>query len=365
MVEDIIKKSNSLKILKVLIGFLVVYEILSVLFFIFLIILGLIAKAITGMDITGPDVERGLIGTIFTLVWRLGVINILFVAPLFFCILIPATIAYVLIFIPLHTRQSLERCLLQDLQSDDVSRRVSAIMDCGKRRLVKFEKELTTILLFDPCVEVRLCAYNALCSMNRPKLDLILRKLAEVTDTDEKIRLVQLLGKMKNEGLIDILITTYLENFDRSVRLAVLDSLSPLYSQKIADFLITTINSSVSRELKLKMLEMLDSYDETSFVEPLIILLKTETDRDVRLRILTILRDLKDIRCTEVFLEALHDRDIAVRNLAAETLTLLGVTVHIGETVKEIVKVPCKYCGSLVEVTDRACDACGAPLTAH
>lgn len=32
------------------------------------------------------------------------------------------------------------------------------------------------------------------------------------------------------------------------------------------------------------------------------------------------------------------------------------------EIVKEIVKLPCKYCGTLVEVTAAKCDSCGAPL---
>ncbi|MGI0133244.1 MAG: hypothetical protein ACREDK_09215 [Thermoplasmata archaeon] len=36
-------------------------------------------------------------------------------------------------------------------------------------------------------------------------------------------------------------------------------------------------------------------------------------------------------------------------------------TVH-REIVREIVKVPCRYCGSLVEVTSTKCAACGATL---
>jgi hypothetical protein len=34
----------------------------------------------------------------------------------------------------------------------------------------------------------------------------------------------------------------------------------------------------------------------------------------------------------------------------------------IKETVKEIVKIPCPYCGSLVDITWRNCGSCGAPL---
>ncbi len=34
----------------------------------------------------------------------------------------------------------------------------------------------------------------------------------------------------------------------------------------------------------------------------------------------------------------------------------------IKETVREIVKIPCQYCGSLVEITWQNCSSCGAPL---
>lgn len=36
--------------------------------------------------------------------------------------------------------------------------------------------------------------------------------------------------------------------------------------------------------------------------------------------------------------------------------------VVIKETVKEIVKIPCRYCGNLVVNTDSKCPSCGAPL---
>jgi rubrerythrin len=31
------------------------------------------------------------------------------------------------------------------------------------------------------------------------------------------------------------------------------------------------------------------------------------------------------------------------------------------ETIREVVKVPCKYCGTLVDVTSPKCPSCGAP----
>ena len=39
-----------------------------------------------------------------------------------------------------------------------------------------------------------------------------------------------------------------------------------------------------------------------------------------------------------------------------------GGVVYEKEVVHEVVKVPCKYCGTLVEVTSQNCPSCGAPL---
>ncbi|MDE1819486.1 MAG: hypothetical protein KGJ23_00260 [Euryarchaeota archaeon] len=39
------------------------------------------------------------------------------------------------------------------------------------------------------------------------------------------------------------------------------------------------------------------------------------------------------------------------------------VIVKEKETIREIVKVPCPYCSALVQITDKRCGSCGAPLT--
>jgi hypothetical protein len=36
--------------------------------------------------------------------------------------------------------------------------------------------------------------------------------------------------------------------------------------------------------------------------------------------------------------------------------------IHEKETIKEIVKIPCSYCGTLMEITETRCPSCGAPL---
>ncbi|MDE1820351.1 MAG: zinc ribbon domain-containing protein [Euryarchaeota archaeon] len=39
-----------------------------------------------------------------------------------------------------------------------------------------------------------------------------------------------------------------------------------------------------------------------------------------------------------------------------------GPVTVVREVVREIVRIPCKYCGSLVDVTAKACPQCGAPF---
>jgi len=47
---------------------------------------------------------------------------------------------------------------------------------------------------------------------------------------------------------------------------------------------------------------------------------------------------------------------------AQPTQTSSQRVVVIKETVKEIVKIPCRYCGTLVLITDSNCAKCGAVL---
>jgi len=62
-------------------------------------------------------------------------------------------------------------------------------------------------------------------------------------------------------------------------------------------------------------------------------------------------QELSDAIKTEVFMinkkASLHDSDDRV---------------FLKETVREIVKVPCKYCGTLNEITKQNCHKCGAPI---
>lgn len=106
--------------------------------------------------------------------------------------------------------------------------------------------------------------------------------------------------------------------------------------------------------------------NDPQFVEYYIGQLKS-TDRDVRLYSVYRLLKSEDIRATEPLLQLLNDPDIEVRNLAARALKKFNVQPlpREKEIVIQIVKIPCKYCGNLVENTAAKCPSCGAPLSPY
>ncbi len=87
-----------------------------------------------------------------------------------------------------------------------------------------------------------------------------------------------------------------------------------------------------------------------------------DKDADVRQYSIYFLKNSGDIRAVEPLMEALEDENVEVRNAAARALKKFNVQAVPKEIIKEIVKVPCKYCGTLVENTAQKCPSCGAPL---
>jgi hypothetical protein len=47
---------------------------------------------------------------------------------------------------------------------------------------------------------------------------------------------------------------------------------------------------------------------------------------------------------------------------ASAPVTQVEKIIHEKETIREIVKIPCAYCGTLIEITAAKCPNCGAPL---
>lgn len=103
------------------------------------------------------------------------------------------------------------------------------------------------------------------------------------------------------------------------------------------------------------------------FVEALISVLN-ETERDTRINAIKILEKVDDVRTVEPIMKMVYDPDAEIRNTAALALKNKNIRIVpldvpvVKETIREIVKIPCKYCGTLILNTSVKCPSCGAPL---
>ncbi|WP_424359742.1 HEAT repeat domain-containing protein [Methanocella sp. MCL-LM] len=98
-------------------------------------------------------------------------------------------------------------------------------------------------------------------------------------------------------------------------------------------------------------------------VEPLLNHMKSPLP-EVRLWAIILISVLEDVRSWEPIRNALNDESPMVRNAAADAMRQLKIPMDIGtkQVIKEIVKIPCKYCGTYIENTCTTCPSCGAPL---
>jgi len=320
-------------------------------------------------SLTGGDLSQSQAGQIFLYAFILAVLNISSIAPIvlgaWLTILSAYAILYAVIIIP-RLIESYSHYQLNHLwgmlESENATNRLYAVRECGSRRLLTAEDKLTSMVLTDPDLDVRLAAYDVMEGFSRPKMGVILNALNDAPNNGYKINLIKLLGKITKNRQVFALTDLYLKDSDVDVRLAILAVFDGFYPADTVDLLLKMMSASEDKKLKLKLLSVLHKYDHILTVEPLVKMLKTETDRDVRLAIYSVLGDIKDVRSNEVFFQALQDGDPEIRNLAAETLKRLGIKFANRDVVKEIVKAPCKYCGTLVEVTCSNCISCGAPL---
>ncbi len=140
------------------------------------------------------------------------------------------------------------------------------------------------------------------------------------------------------------------------------------YKVVTVDFAPDTINSliplinSSNKNMSDAVCKVFLEFNSVA-VEPLIMLLNSP-DKNMRVNSLNILGKIKDIRSVDYIMKALKDEDVDVRNAAA--VAIKGFNIQSmsrdRETIREIVKMPCKYCGTLIEVTATRCPSCGAPF---
>jgi hypothetical protein len=104
------------------------------------------------------------------------------------------------------------------------------------------------------------------------------------------------------------------------------------------------------------------------FVEAIISVLD-DKERDTCINAIKILEKVDDVRAVEPIMKMVYDPDAEIRNTAALALKNKNIRIVpreapvVKETIREIVKIPCKYCGTLILNTSVKCSNCGAPLS--
>ncbi|OPY28013.1 MAG: HEAT repeat protein [Methanocella sp. PtaU1.Bin125] len=108
-------------------------------------------------------------------------------------------------------------------------------------------------------------------------------------------------------------------------------------------------------------------YSGTYLVEPLLVHMKSPFP-EIRAWTIFLISLYEDIRTYGPIKEALNDESAMVRNAAAEAVKQLKIPLNDSpkevhrEVIKEIVKIPCRYCGTFIVNTSTTCFNCGAPL---
>lgn len=428
MMKQILARRPALILLLVIVGAVVAYLALSVITAVASFALMLVTSLLfTGSDPNVFPAVIFVYILIFALINLVYIAPVILI--LLFLLISAYALGYAGLFLFSILRRRTENKLIRALKSEDSQLRRFAVVECGFRRLHRSESDLYGILFSDPDPDIRQCAYNSLNLMGQPAFDQVMKSLSEATDNGMKVELIRLLGKIPDDRRICALVGVYMENADRDTRSVVLDSLENInlsneaasladmvdvtrekelklrlfailhkYGNTLsAERLLTLLNAesdpdlraaifvsldrmppaevldgllrllaaSPDNDLKVRILTMLSKYGTGTPIDTLINLLNTETDADIRLLIYRSFRDINDVRSNELFYRALKDEDVRIRDFAAATLKALGVVIAPREIVKEIVKVPCKYCGSLVDITCHKCLSCGAPLSLY
>ncbi len=113
--------------------------------------------------------------------------------------------------------------------------------------------------------------------------------------------------------------------------------------------------------------QYLMKYSGNHMVEPLLVHMKSPYP-EIRAWTIFLISIHEDIRTYGPIRDALNDESDIVRNAAAVAVNLLKIPLTDGskeihrEVIKEIVKIPCRYCGTFIVNTSTTCPGCGAPL---
>jgi HEAT repeat protein len=183
-------------------------------------------------------------------------------------------------------------------------------------------------------------------------------------DDNTFIRLyaAEALGDLNDRVAVNPLINA-LNDKEFLVRSKAVEALGKIGDDKAVKPLLRMLNDR-DKEVSIIAFKTLCDY---RFVEALIIILE-ETERDACINAIKILEKIDDVRAIEPIMKMVYDPDAEIRNTAALALKNKNIRITpreapvIKETIREIVKIPCKYCGTLVLNTSVKCPSCGAPL---
>jgi len=135
----------------------------------------------------------------------------------------------------------------------------------------------------------------------------------------------------------------------------------------IIELILTVMDNADSPQI-VEQGQYVIKYIGITIVEPLIQLYNNPDD-EIRAGTILLLSVLDDVRSYDTIRKALSDESPEVRNVAAMVIKTLDIPLEYvnketiqKETIREIVKMPCKYCGTYIENTATYCPSCGAPL---
>ncbi len=145
---------------------------------------------------------------------------------------------------------------------------------------------------------------------------------------------------------------------DPNIRSSAASILGTLSDIRAIEPLIAALRDN-DQDVRLEAVRSLDCFDDPRTIGPLKELLK-DPSRDVQSAALSALGDfsteLTGLPKTPSKPDRYNDSEGGGDEVPSESV------VREREIIREIVKVPCKYCGTLVEITKSSCQSCGAPF---
>lgn len=219
--------------------------------------------------------------------------------------------------------------------------------------------------MYDNESPMRWHAAEALGKLGDPKAIPVLLKALYDKDKFVQQKADNAIWKINRRGLYQLILA--FSNQDQNVVVSAYNYVKA-YGDQAVEPLIEALKNS-NNEVRINASLLLGELKDIRSVEPMIESLKDPSPK-VRINAIRALERLGDIRATEPLVRTLKDEDSTVRNTAAIALKKLNVkmipkeneVVKEKETIYNIVKIPCKYCGTLIENTSPYCSSCGAPL---